>query len=303
MILVVLAIFAASATAALAVGFTVRDLAARKAAPVDGALTAEDVSPIALEPPPPRGRIDLYFHQLLERTGSRMDGSLAAALVAASALIGCGLPMILWDSLLGAGIGLVVGASLPILWWRIQAYRRMRTITRDLPDTLDMLADAVRTGRSFEHAAAMVAADTRGPLSEEFEYCAAQLRLGHSVSAVLKRMVRRLPLAEFKMFAVAVAVHRQTGGNLAVLTERLAAAARDRQQFQGHLAAATAGSRLSAIGLIVGSLSGVLALLWIEPEYLGRFMTNRLGPTLLTVAGTLLFIGIVWLWRVLRVKY
>lgn len=302
MILVVLAIFAATATAALAVGFTVRDLAARKAVAGDGSLELED-TPISLERPVPQGRVDQFFHHLLERTGSRMEGSLAAAIVAACALLGCGLPLIIWDSLLGAGIGLVVGASLPILSWQIQAYRRFRAITRELPDTLDLLADAVRTGRSFEHAAAMVASDTKGPLSEEFEYCAAQLRLGHSVSAVLKRMVRRLPLAEFKMFAVAVAVHRQTGGNLAVLTERLAAAARDRQQFQGHLAAATAGSRLSAIGLIVGSLSGVAALMWIEPDYLNRFLTNRLGPPLLTTAGTLMLIGIVWLWRVLRVKY
>ena len=303
MILVVLAIFIATATAALAVGFTVRDLAAHKAGAGVCEPGTNDASPIVLEPPLPQGRIDLFFHHLLERTGSRMEGSLAAAIVAACALLGCGLPLIIWDSLLGAGIGLVVGATLPILYWRIQAYRRFRAITRELPDTLDLLADAVRTGRSFEHAAAMVASDTKGPLAEEFEYCAAQLRLGYSVSAVLRRMVRRLPLAEFKMFAVAVAVHRQTGGNLAVLTQRLAAAGRDRQQFQGHLAAATAGSRLSAIGLIVGSLSGVIALMWIEPDYLNRFMTNRLGPPLLTTAGVLLAIGIVWLWRVLRVRY
>jgi tight adherence protein B len=301
MTLVLLAIFIASATAALAVSFTVRDLAASKAAAAG--IVADEAPPIALEPPLPTGRINLFFHHLIERTGSRMDGSLAGAIVAVFALLGCGVPLIIWDSLPAAGIGLILGAALPTLWWRIQGYRRFRAITRDLPDTLDLLADAVRTGRSFEHAVGMVAADTRGPLAEEFEYCAAQLRLGHSVSAVLKRMVRRLPLPEFKMFAVAVAVHRQTGGNLALLTDRLATAARDRQQFQGHLAAATASSRLSAMGLIIGAVVGVSALLYIEPEYMGRFMSNRLGPPLLTVAGTLLAIGIVWLWRVLRVKY
>ncbi|MCE9552325.1 MAG: hypothetical protein K8T91_02980, partial [Planctomycetes bacterium] len=178
MILVVLAIFAATATAALAVGFTVRDLAARKAVAGEGNLELEEIPPIALERQVPQGHVDQFFHHLLERTGSRMEGSLAAAIVAACALLGCGLPLIIWDSLLGAGIGLVVGASLPILFWQIQAYRRFRAITRELPDTLDLLADAVRTGRSFEHAAAMVASDTKGPLSEEFEYCAAQLRLG-----------------------------------------------------------------------------------------------------------------------------
>jgi len=302
MILVILAIFAATATAALAVGFVAHDLTVRKAVAGDAQLAADE-APIALEPPLPKGRVDLFFHQLLERTGSRLDGSLASVIVAACALLGCGLPMIIWDSLPLAAAGLVLGAVLPILFWQIQALRRFRAITRDLPETFDLLADAVRTGRSFEHAAGMVAADAKGPLAEEFEYCAAQLRLGHSVPAVLKRMVRRLPLAEFKMFAVAVAVHRQTGGNLALLTERLAAAARDRQQFQGHLAAATAGSRLSAIGLIVGSMAGIAALFWIDPEYLGRFTTNRLGPPLLTIAGTLTLIGIVWLWRVLRVKY
>jgi tight adherence protein B len=48
---------------------------------------------------------------------------------------------------------------------------------------------------------------------------------------------------------------------------------------------------------------GLAALAWIEPEYLGIFFTHRLGPTLLTIAAALQIVGIIWVWRVLKVKY
>ncbi|MCE9546632.1 MAG: type II secretion system F family protein [Planctomycetia bacterium] len=306
MSLLIVVIFAAAVTGIMAVGLTVRDLSTRRYDRVDRRLgigSTDSEPQIGLEPAPPKGRVDRSFQRLVEDSGTRLDPALALALVSLFALLGCGLPLVIWDNFLFAAGGLVIGALLPVAVWSIQGWRRRAAIARDLPETLDLLADGVRSGRTFEQAAAMVATDLRGPLADEFAHCAAQMRLGHSPAAVLDRMMRRVPLAEFKMFAVAVTVHRQTGGNLALLTERLAAASRDRQQFNGHLAAVTAGGRLSAIGLIVGSLLGVAVLMWIQPEYIGKMMSNRLGPPLLTIAVLLEIIGAIWLWRILRVKF
>ena len=107
----------------------------------------------------------------------------------------------------------------------------------------------------------------------------------------------------FQRITTAVLVHRQTGGNLALLADRLAASARDRGEFLGHVRAVTAGSRVSVIGLTVGTVIALGILAWLRPEYLTQFLNHPMGPGLLMVAGALQIAGIVWVWRVLKVHF
>ncbi|MCA9100097.1 MAG: type II secretion system F family protein, partial [Planctomycetales bacterium] len=172
-----------------------------------------------------------------------------------------------------------------------------------LPDALELMADAVRSGRDLEHAATLVAKQAGAPLDREFNYCASQLRLGHAPSSVLDNMVRRVPFPEFRVFAAAVLVHRKTGGNLAKLIDRLSAVARDRQHFRGHLRAVSAGSKFSVFGVVIGSTLAVGVLSWMQPKYLEMFLTHPWGIPLLATAGLLQLVGTLWVWRVLRVDY
>lgn len=116
-------------------------------------------------------------------------------------------------------------------------------------------------------------------------------------------MARRVPLPEFKIFTTAVLVHRHTGGNLALLAQRLAQSARDRSELQGHVKAVTAGSRLSVIGLTLGTLLAIGFLASVRPEYVLVFRDHELAPMLLGTAAGLQLVGILWIWRILRVQY
>jgi tight adherence protein B len=249
------------------------------------------------------GRIDHAFERLVEDSGSPLDNQTALALVAGMAIVGCAVPLVLLESFLAAAAGTMVGAMLPILWWAIRRERRLRSMQRGLPETLDMLADGIRAGQTLEQATELVSQQGISPLKEEFGYCTMQLRLGHSPVAVLARMARRVPLAEFKIFATAVLVHRQTGGNLALLAQRLAASARDRAEFHGHVRAVTAGSRLSVLGLTVGTMVALLVLAGIRPEYLRAFVEHPIGPTLLMLSALLMVLGLLWVWRIIKVPF
>lgn len=249
------------------------------------------------------GWIDRHFYQLLEQSGSRLDSQAALALVAGLAIVGGAVPLVLLDSFLGAILGTVIGAVLPLLWWEFRRMRRARAMQKGLPETLELMADGIRAGQTLEMAAEMVSHEAPKPLAEEFGYCVAQLRLGHSPVAVLARMARRVPLPEFKIFTTAVLVHRHTGGNLALLAQRLAQSARDRSELQGHVKAVTAGSRLSVIGLTLGTLLAIGFLGSVRPEYVLVFRDHELAPMLLSVAAGLQLVGILWIWRILRVQY
>lgn len=249
------------------------------------------------------GRIDLAFYDLIDNCGTRFTPQAALLLVGGAAIIGCAVPLLLLDSIIGAAAGLLLLPSLPILWWAYRRRRRMKAMQRHLPETLELVADAVRAGHTLEQAADMVAEQAPSPLKEEFGYCARQLQLGQSPVAVLRRMARRIPIPEFRIFATAVLVHRQTGGNLGLLAQRMANSARDRSELHGHVRAVSAASRLSVIGLTVGTVVAIGALASIRPQYLEPFVQHELGPTLIAAAVVLQVVGIIWVWRVLKVQF
>lgn len=303
-VLALLAFVTASAVA-LALALLVRDLR-RPDETLDRRLGLEADAPRLASSPSERastGRIDRYFYQLLDQSGTRLDSQTALAIGAGLAIVGCAVPLVFLDSILLAILGTLLGAVLPLLWWEIARMRRYRAMQKGLPETLELMADGIRAGQTLEMAAEMVAQEASKPLAEEFHYCVAQLRLGHSPVAVLDRLARRVPLPEFKIFMTAVLVHRQTGGNLALLAQRLAQSARDRSELQGHIKAVSAGSRLSIIGLTVGTLLAIGLLASMRPEYVLVFRDHELAPTLLTVAVVLQLTGILWVWRILKVQY
>jgi tight adherence protein B len=116
----------------------------------------------------------------------------------------------------------------------------------------------------------------------------------------MNRMVRRVPLPEFRIFATAVVVHRRAGGNLSLLTERMSKAAHDKTDVRNHILAMTAGSRLSAIGMVIAAILAAGLLSWMEPEYVEVFVKSPKGPYLIATAVLLQAIGGLWVWRILK---
>jgi len=249
------------------------------------------------------GLVDRSFYKLIEDSGSPLDGKTALALWLGMAVIGCAVPLALLEHPLAAAGGLLLGAMLPLCWWLFKRTRRLDAMRKVLPETLELLSDSVRAGQTLEQATELVAEQGPKPLNKEFDYCASQLRLGHSPVAVLRKMARRVPLAEFKIFSTAVVVHRQTGGNLGLLAQRLAGSARDRSEFHGHVRAVTAGHRMSVVALTVGTVVAMAILASLQPEYLKSFVEHPLGYPLLVISAVLQVTGVVWVSRILRVNY
>jgi tight adherence protein B len=297
-VVLMIAAFLAVAVSVLALGMTARDLvAAARGTPKD-----EDLILLPTQPAP-QGSLGIAFRALLDEAGAGIDDNAALAVVVGSATVGGALTIFLTENLLATAAAILVGVCIPLAVWMFMGWRRCSIMRAALSESLQMVADSVRAGHSLEQAAELVAHELKGPLGVEFQYCASHLKLGQSPIAVLERMVQRVPLPEFRVFATAVLVHRRTGGNLANLTDRLATAARDRQEFAGHLGAVTAGSRLSAVGLVIGALVGVAVLSWIEPDYIKHFLTAQSGPALLLIAALLQMAGAFWVWRILKVSY
>lgn len=284
--------FASVATALGAVGLLARDLFARPSAATRQRLE--------FAPAVPAGDINRGFFRLVEESGTAWDIATALAIVGGGAVVGLSIPMLAFEHLLAAAGGMIVGAAIPLLYLFVIRWLRVRKMRQQLPQALQAVADCVRSGQNLSEACELVSQEIKGPLGQEFGFGHAQLELGHSPIAVINRMARRIPLPEFRVFATAVVVHRRAGGNLSLLTERMSKAAHDRQDIRNHMLAVTAGSRLSAIGMVLAAIAALVVLGWMEPEYIETFLKHPKGPWLLGASVLLQVIGGLWVWRILK---
>jgi tight adherence protein B len=239
----------------------------------------------------------------LAAAATELSSAAAVAVVVGTAAVGCAVPLVIWDSLPAGIAGALFGLLLPLAWWKIQAVRRLRALRNLLPPALDLLAQCLSGEQTLERVMEIVAQQTPEPLKAEFGYCVALLAMAQTPASVMERFAQRVPLPEVRLFATAVAVHRQTGGNLATLTARLASAAHDRQEVRRHLSGQTAAARVSSIGLVACGVFGFVVLGASRPQYLDFFVRDPMGIGLLATAAGLLALGGFLIWQILKTGY
>ena len=310
--IVALIVFLAVASASGAVLLLVRDLVARRSGQLQGAATGVAVGTRPRRSlwsadfelaHPKKSPLDESFERLISESGLEFT-TVAAFLFLVTCGLAVGGGLLLWyeNALLGL-VGALVGMVLPLLAFVLLRSRRMRKMQEQMPDVLDLMARAVAAGRSLDQAIELVAQEIPGTLGKQFRRCSKQLELGLSISAAMSSLARRVRLTDVRLLATTLSVHRQTGGNLAPILERLAGVMRDRLNYRRQFRAATAAGRfaMALIGLI-GLALFVGMLLW-QPDYVSRFFTEPFGWTLLGSAVALQAVGLCWLAALLRIDY
>ena len=155
-------------------------------------------------------------------------------------------------------LGLLVGFFVPRLWLGRRKSGRLKAFNKQLPDTVTLIANALRAGSSFLQAIELVVRESRPPISTEFGRVIREVNLGLPFDVALENMVRRVKSEDFELMATAIAIQHQVGGNLAEILDSIAFTIRERIRIKGEIRTLTAQQRLS--GYVVGGLPFGLAL-------------------------------------------
>jgi tight adherence protein B len=268
--------------------------------------TGSGVGFAAAAPTPPQGwagRMDNAFNNMIQHTGLEMEPAQALAFVVLAA-VGLATLLFVWRGELWLSVlGLTVGGGGVLTVFVVMRSRYRRQLSEQLPDVLYLMARSLRAGLSLEQAISMTGDQGAKPLSDEFRRCNMQMKLGLAVPAALALIAKRIQLLDFDVFVSTVALHYAMGGNLTVLLDRLAASIRDRNLFRGYFRTATALSRVTAI--FIGLMSPLLLLYYAlyPPDHVRAFFESPTGWTAVSVAGALQLIGIIWLYRLMKVEY
>jgi tight adherence protein B len=155
-------------------------------------------------------------------------------------------------------VGLIVGFFLPRLWLGRRKSGRLKAFNKQLPDTITLIANALRAGSSFLQSIELVVRESRPPISTEFGRVIREVNLGLPFDVALENMVQRVKSEDFELMATAIAIQHQVGGNLAEILDSIAFTIRERIRIKGEIRTLTAQQRLS--GYVVGGLPFGLAL-------------------------------------------
>lgn len=202
-------------------------------------------------------------------------------------------------------VALAVAAACAAAWAGMVQYyraRRLATLDRQLPETLDLMARAMQAGHAFSSALRLAGSEGVQPIAREFQMVFDEINFGMSVDQALGNLATRTSSRDLRFFVVAVLIQRESGGNLAEILTSIARLVRERQKLAGTVRVLSAEARLSAwiLTLLPFGLGSVIVI--INRAFISKLWTDPIGIRLSAAAMGLMVIGIFWMWRMVRFR-
>lgn len=229
-------------------------------------------------------------------------GSVIVTAVAAAAAAGAIVLTVTQQILLAiimAGLVLVAAKS----WLQHKIDKRRKKFGAQLDEILQVLASSLRAGHSFPAAMGAVAASAEPPAREEFVRIINEHRIGRDLIDAMAETATRMDSQDFLWISEAVAIQRETGGNLNEILDRVAATIAARRELQQDVAALSAEGRLSGWVLMGIPPALVLLLTLINPGFINPLFTTVVGQLVIGGSAIMYIIGGLWIRKVVEVKF
>jgi tight adherence protein B len=180
--------------------------------------------------------------------------------------------------------------------------RQRVLFSEQLPAHLQELAAALRAGHSMVSGIAVMADAASEPTQGEFQRVLADEQLGAPLEEAMRTVAVRMRAPEIEQVSLVAELHRQTGGNMAEVLDRVAESVRARSELKLELRTLTAQARGSR--WIVTSIPPVLLLIidLLNPRYLDPLFHTGTGHVLLGLAVGLILLGSVVMGRIVSIE-
>jgi tight adherence protein B len=191
----------------------------------------------------------------------------------------------------------------PYLVVRFKATKRIRKFEEQFPDTIDLIARALRAGHAFTTGLALVAEEAPQPVSGEFRLLYDQQNFGMPLTEALKSFAERVPLLDARFFVTAVLIQRESGGNLAEILGNLANVIRERFKVKRQVRVTSAHGRIT--GWILSGLPPSLAAAFMvtSPNHIMTLVRDPLGINMIIGALVLQTIGTLIIRKLVQIEY
>jgi tight adherence protein B len=261
-------------------------------------LDAQRPDPLAAEraapPTPLKLSLSDQLGRLLEQANIPLAPQQLLVISGGLAFVLGALATWLFGLLLGLAAA-VAGTAAPLAYvhWRRQV--RRQKYLQQLPGAFELMARVIRAGQSVPQALQAVSEAFEDPLAGEFANCQKQQNLGLRPEVCFQELMERSGILEMRLFAMAMVIQRQTGGNLSDVLDRLAGLVRARLRLKQQVRTLTAEGRLQGWTLVVLPFLVFAAMMVINRSYAEILLDQT---WLLAAMGCSMGVGILWIRRI-----
>jgi len=167
--------------------------------------------------------------------------------------------------------------------------RRRNRFAEQLPDALQVVASALRSGHSFAGALAVVVESSSEPMKSEMQRVVADEQRGVPIQDSLSVVAERMASRDVEQLALVAQLQRDAGGDAAEVVDRVAETVRERFDLRRLIATLTMQGRMSRWIVSALPIVIVLAVLLENGHYF--------HPLVSTLGGRIL-IGFAVVWAV-----
>jgi tight adherence protein B len=217
--------------------------------------------------------------------------------------LGLGLAALTVTRSLLFGLGAAIVGTLAPYWvMRKKRTRRMGQFEEQLPETIDLLARAIRAGHPLSAGLRMVADESPEPVQGEFRQAFEEQRFGLPLEDSLMSMSDRVGLIDVRILTTAILIQRNVGGNLAEILDNLSYTIRERFKIRRQLRVYTAQGRMSGYVLALLPIGLGCVFYLLNPDYIMILFRDPAGTFGLVVAVILQLIGFLWIRKIVDIE-
>jgi tight adherence protein B len=180
--------------------------------------------------------------------------------------------------------------------------RKRRAFADQLPDSLEILAAALRAGHSLVAALSAVVEGAPEPSSSEFRRVVAEEQLGVPLEDALKTVVERMDNGDLDQVALVARLQRETGASAAEVIDRVIETVRARADLRRLVRTLTTQGRLSRWVLTCLPVALAFVLPLISPGWMDPLLHKGSGQALLVLAALMVAAGSFVIGRIVNIK-
>lgn len=196
-----------------------------------------------------------------------------------------------------------IGFFAPRIYVTRTISKRLIRFETQLPDTLGLWVNALRSGYSVLMAMEAIAKDAPEPTSTEFKRVVQEVQLGIDMSDAFEHLLERVESEDLDLVVTAVNIQREVGGNLSEILDTISNTIRERIKLKGEIRVLTSQGRYT--GYLISFLPIALAffLNFITPGYMAEMFNNRAcGWPLLGAGLALIGIGTAAIQKIVDIE-
>lgn len=205
--------------------------------------------------------------------------------------------------------GIIFGVGMGFMFSRLPApiisyikNKRASVFNLQMVDALTLMSNGLRSGLNLIQAVNLVVEEMPNPIKQEFTLLLAQNRVGVPIDEAFVNLSKRLEIEDLDMFATAILILRETGGNLPETFDTIVHTIRERVKFSAKVKAITAQGLFQAVVITLVPFALLGVQYYSNPSQTSLLFTTPYGYVMITVMFTMQIIGGYMIKKIVTIK-